>query len=776
MSITSADDRVTTYNPVVATTEFAADFPIFNNSDITVFVNGVERADFTVTASYVDGISNDAKAVFTPGVTGIVQVVGDRSPRRTNRFVEGGALPIRDQNLALDTIEAEVQELSRDRDRAAKAPVGTRGPDIEIGAAGEIVAFNQVGNMIPVAPPSGTGNMAKELYDPRNIVADAYPFRTLAEAQAATVSPNVKVVHLEGRTTEGSGGFRAVEVTEDGSPLLPGQFQNGPVYLRRRWENSEDLITSAMFANPVEMFAFAKAELRIPAANYEFDAPMQTRANAVIRMEEGAIWRPTFELATALERATPYFRLAAGTSLDRLDVRLVTGINQVRTLIEANAKSRLGRVYLYSDDPNNNRVSEGALDAPYIENGAIVFKGEAIRVDHLIADHFDRGMACIGVTNLVIGYRELLRHGMGAYYEQSENIRVLGGRATGMSEADAATCSGRGRMTPGYNTNCFAGARGIHIFGEHSYGALEHANRVGLMAAGTTIPNDGIWYHGCTAEFSFGCGFKQDDGDAGLIRNIHYIQPVTIDIGAGVWGEANDGNKQGIAVRNSIRTVIEAHINRPLNTANSGYYGEWFERSDDVTSIAPDIEGARDAGILISNNGLDIESIQVRGGRLFGNGRGLAVVPGTNHIIRGLNISDLKASGNTGLDVDIQARPDGASGFVSTEKSRIEADAPKVSIAGAVYADADFSSHIFIGKARAVYNPPSLVNGASDTTTLTVAGAAVGDRVTVAFGDTQGVTMAASVTAADIVSVRFQNNTGAMVDIVQSAIIVQVYR
>ncbi|MEZ0003814.1 hypothetical protein [Sinorhizobium fredii] len=213
-----------------------------------------------------------------------------------------------------------------------------------------------------------------------------------------------------------------------------------------------------------------------------------------------------------------------------------------------------------------------------------------------------------------------------------------------------------------------------------------------------------------------------------------------------------------------------------MNTANSGYDGEWFERSDDVTTVAPDIEGARDAGIKISNNGLDIESIQVRGGRVYGNARGLAVVPGTNHVIRGLNVSGLKASGNTTLDIDIQARPDAASGFVSTEKSRIEADAPNISIAGAVYADADFSSNIFIGKARAVYNPPSLVNGGSDTTTLIVTGAALGDRVTVAFGDTQGVTMTASVTAANTVSVRFQNNTGATVDVVQSAIIVQVYR
>jgi hypothetical protein len=127
MSITTPDDRISTYNPVVATTQFAAGFPVFDNSDISVFVDGVERFDFTVTATYVQGISNDAKAVFAPGITGAVDVVGTRDPRRSNRFTTGAPLPIPDQNLALDTVEAEVQEAARNIRRAHKAPYGEDG-------------------------------------------------------------------------------------------------------------------------------------------------------------------------------------------------------------------------------------------------------------------------------------------------------------------------------------------------------------------------------------------------------------------------------------------------------------------------------------------------------------------------------------------------------------------------------------------------------------------------------------------------------------------------
>lgn len=124
MSITTPDNRTSEYNPVVATTEFPAGFPVFANEDISVFVDGVERTDFTVTASYTDSISTNAKAVFAVGIIGYVQVFGDRSPHRTNRFSNGGPLPVRDINLAFDTIESEVQEARRDIARSLKVPLG----------------------------------------------------------------------------------------------------------------------------------------------------------------------------------------------------------------------------------------------------------------------------------------------------------------------------------------------------------------------------------------------------------------------------------------------------------------------------------------------------------------------------------------------------------------------------------------------------------------------------------------------------------------------------
>ncbi|MBB3313630.1 hypothetical protein FHT78_005424 [Rhizobium sp. BK196] len=127
MSTTTPDLRTSTYTPVSPTTEFAAGFPIFDNADIAVLHDGQPRTDFVVTATYINGVSINAKAVFASGLVGTVVVYGKRAPRRISRFNDGAPLPTKDQNLALDTVEAELQETARDVVRSHKAPLGQEG-------------------------------------------------------------------------------------------------------------------------------------------------------------------------------------------------------------------------------------------------------------------------------------------------------------------------------------------------------------------------------------------------------------------------------------------------------------------------------------------------------------------------------------------------------------------------------------------------------------------------------------------------------------------------
>lgn len=66
----------------------------------------------------------------------------------------------------------------------------------------------------------------------------------------------------------------------------------------------------------------------------------------------------------------------------------------------------------------------------------------------------------------------------------------------------------------------------------------------------------------------------------------------------------------------------------------------------------------------------------------------------------------------------------------------------------------------------ATYDPPSLIDGAGISTTVTVTGAALGDVALASFSlSTQGITVTANVTAANTVTVRFQNETGGTIDL-----------
>ena len=76
---------------------------------------------------------------------------------------------------------------------------------------------------------------------------------------------------------------------------------------------------------------------------------------------------------------------------------------------------------------------------------------------------------------------------------------------------------------------------------------------------------------------------------------------------------------------------------------------------------------------------------------------------------------------------------------------------------------------------EATYNPANLVDGAGVTTTVAVPGATLGQFAQASFSlDTQGITVTAWVSAADVVSVRFQNETGGAIDLGSGTLKVKV--
>lgn len=75
------------------------------------------------------------------------------------------------------------------------------------------------------------------------------------------------------------------------------------------------------------------------------------------------------------------------------------------------------------------------------------------------------------------------------------------------------------------------------------------------------------------------------------------------------------------------------------------------------------------------------------------------------------------------------------------------------------------------------YDPPSLADGAGTSTTVTCTGAVLGDFAMASFSlDLQGITVTAYVSAADTVTVRFQNETGGILDLGSGTLRVRTFK
>lgn len=92
------------------------------------------------------------------------------------------------------------------------------------------------------------------------------------------------------------------------------------------------------------------------------------------------------------------------------------------------------------------------------------------------------------------------------------------------------------------------------------------------------------------------------------------------------------------------------------------------------------------------------------------------------------------------------------------------ASAGTTSFGGLALSDTDLFTAVFNG--TGTIDPASLVDGAGATVTITVTGAAFGDYAMFAAPyDLQGILATPYISAANTVSVRLQNETGATIDL-----------
>ncbi len=141
----------------------------------------------------------------------------------------------------------------------------------------------------------------------------------------------------------------------------------------------------------------------------------------------------------------------------------------------------------------------------------------------------------------------------------------------------------------------------------------------------------------------------------------------------------------------------------------------------------------------------------------------------TGDLALNFTLEDIFLSGDNTLNaIDINGVPFSGS-FSNLTLRNIRTDA-NIAVSG-MNADSHLSvtnvqGDGYLTEATATFDPGSLADGAGETTTVTVSGAALGDAAFASFSnDLQGITLTAWVSASNTVSVRFQNESGGVLDL-----------
>lgn len=194
-------------------------------------------------------------------------------------------------------------------------------------------------------------------------------------------------------------------------------------------------------------------------------------------------------------------------------------------------------------------------------------------------------------------------------------------------------------------------------------------------------------------------------------------------------------------------------------TANLGLGNDWWIQ---------EVSGGTASSTIISNNVLSNNggSVTTTGG---------IRINGTTPTVTGNAFNAFNGSGNGAIAIRVEVSNATVGGNTEANCTTLISTS---GIGGSVlYGNNPASGSTIPLTGSATYDPPSLADGAGATTTVTCSGAALGDTALAAFSlDLQGITLTAWVSAANTVSVRFQNESGGSIDLGSGTLRVRVIR
>lgn len=143
------NDRYVLYQPVVDTTDFLVDFPLFDAGDIEVRVDAQVIQAYSLSATFSGGKADNAVVVLDAAVNGVdVEIYGRRVPRRDNQYLSNSSDLVEKIEQDVEAITAVQQEQRRDFGNAIKFPSNDAEENILPDAAarsGKVLGFDQSG-------------------------------------------------------------------------------------------------------------------------------------------------------------------------------------------------------------------------------------------------------------------------------------------------------------------------------------------------------------------------------------------------------------------------------------------------------------------------------------------------------------------------------------------------------------------------------------------------------------------------------------------------------
>lgn len=504
--------------------------------------------------------------------------------------------------------------------------------------------------------------------------------------------------------------------------------------------------------------------------------------------------------------------------IDRLEVQCVGGGADIGGVIVTGNRVNIGVLKVTSPTAGSGSAG-GNWNAvrlgPNSGTAAGVFARE------VVTENFDRPVVAQNIDGGGIGYLRLSTYRRGLYIKDCPHFLVGAGRITGQSANATGSAGDNGVLIE--STTAHGSCHDVRVENVTVEDSGEHAFRIG----GSFLARN-IWHVNCHAknpgagnnganyppDNNGGCGFKAL-GPSSVFgarhQNIHYINCSVEDINAtsianvaaragksnfagfqlgkvfsgsivnpivfkrpadsGTYAETGNSCFNGIEIIGCQKiTITNPQIQRPYN---SGIYiydffdgvNDWGQ-TDDITVTGGNVNSPGVAGVEVDCSVITMRRITIKGLQINAGAYAVKVAKSGTGAFSACHADIRSTSATTetfnGLGADWTVSGD-INGLVGASDAKN----------GSMYQDT-FNGTLKVRKGgawcpitgSATYDPASLADGAGVTTTVTATGAALGDRAQATFSlDLQGITLTAWVSAANTVSVRFQNESGGVLDL-----------